>query len=157
MKNHKPDSVALFSGFKPLMLITITVLAISGFGQMPIFKRYYIADIPGLAFLARFYITHFLHYLSAIVFLLLSAYAATFYLLAHRKKFQLTISARIKVFWYTLILVSGIFLIIRNLPGIYQPHALIAFMDLTHMGAVVLLGVTALIAKLKSPHWVQAR
>ena len=29
-------------------LITVFFLTLTGFGQMPIFKRYYIADIPGL-------------------------------------------------------------------------------------------------------------
>ena len=32
-------------------LISVFFLALSGFGQMPIFKRYYIADIPGLGWL----------------------------------------------------------------------------------------------------------
>jgi len=32
-------------------LITVIFLVLSGFGQMPIFKRYYIADIPGLGWL----------------------------------------------------------------------------------------------------------
>ena len=34
-------------------LITVFFLTLSGFGQMPIFKRYYIADIPGFGWLAR--------------------------------------------------------------------------------------------------------
>ena len=40
----------------------LSFLTLSGFGQMPIFKRYYIADIPGLGWLAKFYITHYIHY-----------------------------------------------------------------------------------------------
>jgi len=42
---------------KWLFALTITAMAISGFGQMPIFKRYYIADIPGLSWTADYYIT----------------------------------------------------------------------------------------------------
>ena len=55
-------------------LITLLFLTLTGFGQMPIFKRYYIADIPGLGWLAKFYITHFIHYLGAILILALLAY-----------------------------------------------------------------------------------
>ena len=32
-------------------LTTVFFLTLTGFGQMPIFKRYYIADIPGLGWL----------------------------------------------------------------------------------------------------------
>ena len=55
-------------------LITVFLLTLTGFGQMPVFKRYYIADIPGLGWLAQFYVTHYIHYLGAIVFLALLAY-----------------------------------------------------------------------------------
>ena len=33
-------------------LMTVFFLTLTGFGNMPIFKRYYIADIPGLGWLA---------------------------------------------------------------------------------------------------------
>ena len=157
MNHDKETMVRFFPGFRLVMSITITVLAISGFGQMPIFKRYYIADIPGLAFLAKFYITHYLHYLSAIVFLVLCAYAISMYFLYFRKRVSLTIGARVKLLWYALLLASGSFLIIRNLPGIYQPHVLISVMDLIHMSAAVFLGVTAIGFKFGSGRWVKHR
>ena len=31
-----------------LYVLTLIVMGFTGFGQMPIFKRYYIADIPGI-------------------------------------------------------------------------------------------------------------
>ncbi|GAB7079032.1 hypothetical protein [Megalodesulfovibrio paquesii] len=52
-----------------LFVLAVVALAISGVGQMPIFKRYYIADIPGLAWTADFYVTHVIHYIAAAVFL----------------------------------------------------------------------------------------
>ena len=62
---------------RPLRWIYLTTtffLVLTGFGQMPIFKRYYIADIPGLGWLAEFFVTHYIHYLGAIVLLGLIAY-----------------------------------------------------------------------------------
>ncbi|MCA1943953.1 MAG: hypothetical protein LDL30_01550 [Desulfovibrio sp.] len=56
-----------------LFALAVLALAISGLGQMPIFKRYYIADLPGLAWTADFYVTHLIHYLAAAVFLALVA------------------------------------------------------------------------------------
>jgi hypothetical protein len=55
-------------------LITVFFLTLTGFGQMPIFKRYYIADIPGFGWLAQFYVTHYIHYLGAILILALVTY-----------------------------------------------------------------------------------
>lgn len=60
--------------------ISVLLLALTGFGQMPVFKRYYIADIPGLGWLARFYITHAIHYITAAIFLGIIGYRATVYL-----------------------------------------------------------------------------
>ena len=71
-------------------LITIFCLTLTGFGQMPIFKRYYIADIPGLGWLAEFFITHYIHYLGAILFLGFAAYMIIDYLLLKRKSRRMT-------------------------------------------------------------------
>ena len=73
-----------------LYLITIFFLTLSGFGQMPIFKRYYIADIPGLGWLAQFFVTHYIHYLGAILFLAFAAYMIIDYLVLKRKSRQMT-------------------------------------------------------------------
>src|SRR5210317_38865 len=77
-------------------LITVIFLVLSGFGQMPIFKRYYIADIPGLGWLAEFFITHYIHYLAAILFLALTAYTIIDYLLATRKSRQMTATGYVR-------------------------------------------------------------
>ena len=50
-----------------LYLVSAIMLAFTGFGQMPLYKRYYIADIPGMAWSADFYITHLLHYIFSIL------------------------------------------------------------------------------------------
>ncbi len=52
---------------KYIYATTLFFITLSGFGQMPIFKRYYIADTPGLGWLAQFYVTHIIHYISATV------------------------------------------------------------------------------------------
>jgi formate dehydrogenase gamma subunit len=47
--------------------ISVGVLFLSGFGQMPLYKRYMVADLPGLAWTADFGATLLLHYLAAMV------------------------------------------------------------------------------------------
>lgn len=44
------------------------ILIFSGFGQMPVYKRYNIVQIPGLAWSSNYDITLLLHYVSAAIF-----------------------------------------------------------------------------------------
>ena len=55
----------------------IFFLILTGFGQMPIFKRYYIADIPGLGWLAQFYVTFLIHYIAATLLIVFIFYLLT--------------------------------------------------------------------------------
>ncbi|MDO8941789.1 MAG: hypothetical protein Q7U75_01325, partial [Desulfobacterales bacterium] len=54
-----------------LYMITLVTMTLTGFGQMPIYKRYYLSDIPGLEWLADFYLTRYAHYIGASVLLAL--------------------------------------------------------------------------------------
>ncbi len=71
-----PKAFSELTYFKPLYLLLLFVMGLTGFGQMPIFKRYYIADIPGLAWLADFYATHYIHYIGAVILFGFFVYAA---------------------------------------------------------------------------------
>ncbi|MBW2050308.1 MAG: hypothetical protein JRJ09_17530, partial [Deltaproteobacteria bacterium] len=69
MKSDTYPLTAGKKGIKTLYILTFIVMAFTGFGQMPIFKRYYISDIPGMAWSADFYATHYIHYMGAILLL----------------------------------------------------------------------------------------
>ena len=57
-----------------LWLPTIVLMAITGMGQMPIFKRYYVADIPGLAWLGEPFTVHWVHYGGAALLMFMMAW-----------------------------------------------------------------------------------
>ena len=48
-------------------MAAVTALAVTGFGQMPLYKRYYVSSIPGLGWTADYYITHNIHYIGAVI------------------------------------------------------------------------------------------
>ena len=79
-----------------LYLVSGIMLAFTGFGQMPLYKRYYIADIPGMAWSADFYITHQVHYIFAIILFGIVAYAAFNYLMIGRRNTALTRSGYVR-------------------------------------------------------------
>ncbi len=122
-----------------LYLVAIFMLTVTGFAQMPIFKRYYIADIPGLGWLAQFYTTHFMHYLFAILFLALAAYVVVDHLLRKEGGARLSGAGYTKIALLGGLIVSGVFLVVRNLPNLVFPSGLIIFFDLVHLGLVMFL------------------
>jgi hypothetical protein len=125
-----------------LLLFFITL---TGFAQMPIFKRYYIADIPGLGWLAQFYLTHSLHYILASCLITLAAFWVVDALLNRKTGGGFSRLGLIKAGCITGLILTGGFMVVRNLPGIYFSHISIHIMNLAHLGfCMVLLAVSVL-------------
>lgn len=133
--------------FSTVFKLNTFALAISGIGHMPIFKRYYIADIPGLWWLAEFQITLAIHYLSAALFLAMVFYAATGFLLSSGDTRFIPAAEKVKWGFYGLAILSGLMLVYKNLNGIWLPPMAITAMDLTHLLGALALGITAWIAR----------
>ena len=140
-----------------IYLTTTFFLVLSGFGQMPIFKRYYVADIPGLGWLAEFFVTHYIHYLGAIVFLALTAFLIADYWMLKRNSRRLTASGYGRIALLTGILISGALLVIRNLTGTNFTPELIIFLDLMHLGLVMMFVFVSLYCLIFKKHWTTER
>lgn len=119
-------------------VLTLLMMALTGFGQMPIYKRYYLADIPGMAWLADYYVTRYIHYIGAMVLFALITHAMFNYLLLHRNHRRLTGYGYAGIFLMAGIIVSGAFYLVKNLPGSIFSPALVHVIDLGHMGFAVL-------------------
>ncbi|MGB5748920.1 MAG: hypothetical protein WBM69_18205 [Desulfobacterales bacterium] len=140
-----------------LYLTTTFFLVLTGFGQMPIFKRYYIADIPGLSWLAEFFVTHYIHYLGAIVLLSLVTYIVADYLILERNARRMTTTGYIRFTLLVGILASGGLLVIRNLAGTNFPAEFIIFLDVTHLGLVMVFLFVSLYCLIVKKHWTTER
>ncbi|MDX1709490.1 MAG: hypothetical protein R3274_12875 [Desulfobacterales bacterium] len=138
-------------------LITLFLLTLTGFGQMPIFKRYYIADIPGLGWLAQFFVTHYVHYLAAILFLALTAYFVVDHLMLQKKQLRLTASGYVRGAILAGIMVSGLFLVVRNLSGSRFAPEFIIFLDLAHLGLVMSFLLAGAYCLIRKRRWVAPR
>lgn len=142
---------------KYLYILMIITLALSGFAQMPIFKRYYIADVPGLGWTARYYFTHYLHYLGAILFIALISYLALDFLLIGQKRYRLTLAARLRIFLLSGILITGIFRVLKNLPDILFTPCFTRIIDVTHLGFVIIFLFVALLFRVFKKGWLEER
>ena len=135
---------------KPAYLFLLYMMGLTGFAQMPIFKRYYIADIPGFGWLAQFYVTHYLHYIGAILLLSLIVYAGTVYLFMLRKQYHLNATAYIRIVLLAAIVITGIFRVLKNLPDIVFSPGFTRFIDISHLAfmmALICFGIVAAIAR----------
>lgn len=70
-----------------LTALSIIMLIVTGLGQMPLYSRYIIVDLPGLNWLKSYEATLWLHYIFAIVLLFVLFYHLVYHLL--RKEFDL--------------------------------------------------------------------
>jgi hypothetical protein len=155
MKSDKAYEIS--AGRNPLRwiyILTLFMMVLTGFGQMPIFKRYYISDIPGLGWLAEFYFTHFLHYLGAILLLGLFAYFIADYLLLGRKEFRLTASAYARVVLMGGIVITGVIRVLKNLPDVVFSPGFTLFVDISHLGFMIVYLLTALVFLIMKSSWV---
>ncbi len=63
---------------------SIFILFFSGFGQMPVYKRYFVDQLPGLAWSSDFLATLHLHYLAAMALIFVSVYYVTYLIVSKR-------------------------------------------------------------------------
>ena len=119
--------------------LTLFFMTMSGFGQMPVFKRYYIADIPGFGWLAEFYVTHSMHYMAAMVLMGFGAYVLFDFMFNGAGGKKITPSGYVKGGILFGLIVSGALMVIKNLPGIYFGHTVIIFLDIVHLSLCMIL------------------
>jgi hypothetical protein len=129
-------------------------MGLTGFGQMPIFKRYYVADIPGLGWLADFYTTHTIHYVGAILLFGFFAYAAVVYFGLMRKEFQLTGAAYIRIAILALIVVTGIFRVLKNLPDVVFSPLFTMVIDISHLAFMIFLMIAGSLFMVLKKGWL---
>ena len=149
--NAKPNLL-----LKALYGIATGAALFTGFGNMPLWKRYYVADVPGLGWSGDFFINLNVHILAGSLLLAIGSYAAaTFLIMKRSRSGGLTCSGRIRVFLLALALTTGILMVIKNLPGVHFPMALLMFFNFSHMAAAMLFMVAALVALIFRQPWRQ--
>lgn len=154
---------AHFRGRRLIYGLILFFISLSGFAQMPIFARYYISDIPGLGWLAQFYVTHAVHYIMAALLLAFGAYVGMDVVLGRKlnparqnsvNKGRLTEIAWVKLISLAGLIITGCFMVVKNLSQVYFPHNMIIGLDLLHLlFCVVLLGAT-MYSKIRTSTWI---
>ena len=140
-----------------LFLISIFMMALTGFGQMPIYKRYYMSDIPGLGWLADFYITRNVHYLGAAVLLALLSYFLFDYFFLQRRRLKISPTGRLRIALLAGIVITGILFVVKNFPVHYFSHETIIVLNLCHLGFVMAFLFVSLYCLVFKKRWTIPR
>jgi hypothetical protein len=142
---------------KAFYLTLLLSMGLSGFGQMPIFKRYYIADLPGLGWLAQFYTTHYIHYVGAILLLGIAAYYAALYLADRRRELKLSLYGWLQGSVMAGIILTGALRVIKNYAGVTMSSGLIVFLDILHLALVMGMMMIGLAGLFLGQRWTTLR
>ncbi len=142
---------------KYLYFITLLFLTLSGFGQMPIAKRYYISDLPGMAWMAKFFVTHYIHYVAGAVFLCIAAYLVVDYFLSRKEEIKITASGYVKSFFLLILIVSGFTLVYNNFEGTYLDSGIVFIMAIAHLLIAMLLLFFSLFTVIAKKKWAVQR
>ena len=135
---------------KRLTLIAALGLALTGMGQMPIFSRYYIADLPGLGWLGNYQITAALHLaLGAALVFLLTSYAAS-WLAAGASRPGLTKAGKWRVGLYSAIALTGVVRVMQNGSWAMIGPMQVRYLDWLHLAVAMGLLAFAMAAGRKA-------
>jgi len=157
------------------------ILVFSGFGELPMYKRYMVTEIPGLSWAGDYYINLKIHYLAAIVFISVMVFHALYHgwlghrgLLPRKGDFRGSAKTILSMFGFgeepkadkylpeqrlayvylagigLILVITGVFKVLKNLPGVYFPPWFITAVTLIHTFATMffLLGIIAHVAAL---------
>lgn len=156
MFEQNPRAAAFSRWVKILYILTLIFMALTGFGQMPIYNRYYMSDIPGLGWLADFYITRNIHYIGAVILLGLVFYVASDFILSKRKQIKVTANGRVRAVLLSAIVISGALIAIKNFPYVHFSDGFSIGLNLFHLAGVMAFLMTNLVCRIAKKRWAVA-
>ncbi|MBZ4648573.1 MAG: iron-sulfur cluster-binding protein [Desulfomicrobiaceae bacterium] len=134
-----------------LVAAVIFGLLFTGLAQMPIFKRYYLADVPGFAWTADFYATHRMHYALAALLLFWLSYRATLGIAAWRRGWRPRRATVLKAVLWLGIAATGLARVAKNTPGFFFSPTTTMLLDWIHLALPFVLAPVALLAGRSTP------
>ncbi len=143
---------------KTLYPLAVAAAAFTGFGNMPLWGRYYVSDIPGLGWSSNFIVNVSIHILAGSLLLGIGVFLLTGRLVAGDRRWNtLTLSGSVRGLLMASALATGMVMVVKNLPGINFSLTTLMVFNLAHMGAAVLFMLASLVALVFRQPWVRRR
>jgi len=133
----------------------VAIVLFTGFGNMPLWGRYYIADIPGLGWSGNFFLNLQVHLFMGAVLLGLGVYFLIVYVYSRRDGIRVSPSGRVRAALLTLALLSGLVMAARNLHGIQFAFEFQVGLIFFHMGTAMSFMIASITCHLARCKWTQ--
>lgn len=134
------------------------VLAIfTGFGNMPLYGRYYVGDVPGLGWSSNFMVNVQVHYVAGAVLIALGIYAAILYARLRAEGLRLTKSGMLRVIFLFLALASGGVMAVKNLPFVAVDFPLMPILNFFHLFGAMIFMLFSLGCLISRARWTKVR
>ena len=138
-----------------IYLAAMAVMVLTGFGNMPIYKRYYINEIPGMGWTADFYANIQIHYLAGAAVLATAVFLALNHLLTERRSFRLTKTGLARLLILAAVLATGLMMLAKNLPSVSFSPGLATAMTLSHLATVMVFLFFSLGCLIARTRWLK--
>jgi hypothetical protein len=145
------------AGLKWAYRVAIAVALFTGIGNMPMWGRFFVADIPGFGWAGDFFINLYVHYLSGALLLAIASYGIVAYSQRSDKHMKVSKSGLARGALLGLVLVSGLPSAIKNLAFIDLPMAGLMALVFLHLGGAMAFSFLALVVGLQKKPWMTAR
>ena len=134
--------------------VSLSISIYTGFGNLPLYGRYYVADIPGLGWSRNFYSNLYVHYLSGAAILAVSTYYIADYQQHRSKVARITITGIVRASVMGLLLITGILSAIKNLPFVNLPHGGLMLLAFGHLCSALIFIFLSLGCKITKKTWL---
>ncbi len=145
------------AGLKWAYRVAIAVALFTGIGNMPMWGRFFVADIPGFGWSGDFFVNIYVHYLAGALLLAISAYHIVVYRQRSDRRKTLSPSGAVRVALLGLVLVSGLLSAIKNLAFIDLPMTGLMLLVFLHLAGMMAFVFFALVFWLRKKPWMTAR
>ncbi len=140
------------SALKWLLSATTLIALFTGFGNMPLYGRYYIADIPGFQWSGNFIVNMKVHLVTGAILLALAVYYLAGTIILRKNQTPRTALDRLVGIALTLVLFSGLIAGVKNFAAWTPGLTLMMTINFFHLGTAMLfvaVGVVSLVLKHK--------
>lgn len=129
-----------------VFIFAMAALSFTGMMQMPLAKRYFLVEVPGMAWTGDFFFVHMLHYVFAALLLFVVGLVSVNWLLEWKDSLRLTPLGVVRAGVLGGLIVSGGFRVYRNLPDVTLHPAFVVTIEWVHFSLFMVMGVLALAA-----------
>ena len=134
--------------FRWLYFLAVGLALFTGFGQMPIYKRYYISDVPLLGWSQKFFLTSDIHYVMAALLLFLLVWRISLGGGLFDRRWSWGPRTWFGWAMLALLVVSGGAKAMRN-AGVFIDPLTLMLLDFTHLGSAMAFAISGLAGLIK--------